>query len=782
MDDDLQPRLETFPIGLAHLGLETVAREIPADEPPALAPNADLRQIGKNARRWDARTKVTGAACYTVDMQLPGMLHAAVLRSPWPHAHIHSIDLSGATAAPGVHAVLNLVDPLTAGGPVVVRYVGQPVAALAAETPELAQAALQLIDVKYEPLPFVVFPDSARQPTAPVVYQKSELENVPSAGLPANAGAYSLDGNILGPDGKNSFGDVGASFAEAAVVVDGTYHTQVQTHCCVEPHAIVASWHGEGLDIWMSTQFTAGVRAQFAHYFQLPLSRVRVRAEAIGGGFGSKSQMGLYGRTAADLSRLANAPVRLVHRRDEEQMDTGNRSSSEQHLRVGARRDGTLTALSLRSYGNAGIAFGAGVGFIASALYRCPNVESLQYDVFTHTAPSSAMRGPGNTQGAFALEQSIDELAERLAIDAIALRDRIDPSPVRREERRIGADRIGWAQRKPSGSDTGPVKRGLGMAQSLWPALVQTNAACEVRLWRDGSVEVLSSVQDIGTGVGTTLAQVVAEELGLEAQDITIRIGDTEFPSGPPSYGSRTTASITPPARAAAWQIRQALLHTIAAAWQADAQNLIVREGWIQSRANPQQRISWREATAMLRTDRISATAGRGDDYGGFRSQSGDAAFAKGELGGVQFAEVEVDTETGIIHVQRVVAVQDCGRPINPMQVESQVQGGVLMGISYALMEERIMDANTGCMLNPNLVDYKLLGASDMPEIEVVLVENYQGLSATDAYGIAEPSNIPTAPAIANAVYNAIGVRIRSLPMTPAVVLQALGAIKGGRR
>ncbi len=782
MNDDNPRRRAQFPVGFAHLGLDQVEREIPADEPPALAPNSGLRQIGKRVSRWDAQAKVTGTARYTVDVALPGMLYAAVLRSPHPHARIRSIDLARAATAPGVRAVLEVAEPLLAGAPTILRYIGQPVAAVAAENPAQAQAALRRIAVHYEPLSFVVHPDLARQPGAPAVYHREELEKVPVAGLPASASAYPLDGNVLGPDTRNSRGDTAAGFADAAVVVDGVYHTQVQTHCCLEPHAIVASWHEGNLDVWMSTQFTAGVRAQLARYFGLPLSRVRVQVQAMGGGFGSKSQMGVYGRVAAALSRQAGAPVRLVHRRDEEQMDTGNRPSSEQRLRIGARQDGTLTAISLKSQGGAGIAFGATVGGITSAMYACPNLEFAHYDVFTHTGPGCAMRGPGNTQGAFALEQSIDELAEKLRIDPIVLRDRIDASPVRREERRIGAERIGWTRRQAPASTAGAVKRGIGMAQSLWPANVQINSACEVRLWRDGTVEVLSSVQDIGTGVGTILAQVVAEELSLQPREVHLRIGDTAFPSGPPSYGSRTTASITPPARTAAWRIREALLRTVASAWQVDPQSLELQDRVIRSRNDAGRQLSWREATAMLRTDRISATAGRSDDYAGFRSRSGDAAIALNDLGGVQFAEVEVDTESGVIRVLRVVAVHDCGRPINPMLLESQVQGGVLMGISYALMEERVLDAHTGWMLNANLVDYKLLGARDVPEIEVVLLEYYQGLSASDAYGISEPANIATAAAIANAVYNATGVRIRSLPMTPSAVLGALGRIPGGHR
>lgn len=317
------------------------------------------------------------------------------------------------------------------------------------------------------------------------------------------------------------------------------------------------------------------------------------------------------------------------------------------------------------------------------------------------------------------------------------------------------------------------------MAQSIWGANVQTNSSCEVRLHRDGTVELLSSVQDIGTGIGTVLAQVVAEVFGLRAQDIHVRIGDTEFPAGPPSYGSRTTASITPPARTAAWRALQALLAMAAPALQARPEDLIARDGRIVVRSQPARGLSFREAAALLRTDRISEIASRGDDYGGFRRRVGsDAALAQQDLGGVQFVAVAVDTETGIIRVERVVAVHDCGRPMNPKLIESQVQGGVLMGLSYALFEDRILDRHTSRMVNANLEQYKLAGAREIPAIEVILLENYQGQSATDAYGIAEPTNIGTAPAIANAVCDAIGVRLRSLPMTPAVVLAALGGMR----
>jgi xanthine dehydrogenase YagR molybdenum-binding subunit len=623
--------------------------------------------------------------------------------------------------------------------------------------------------------------DQAREPNAPPVYDSASAPAGNAAGFPARRG-LPLHGNVRGP-ATDRRGEIEQGFAQVETVVEAEYRTQVQTHCCLEPHAIVANWEPDGLSVYMSTQFTAGVRHELAETFALPMSRVRVVVDGMGGGFGSKSMLGNYGRIAVALSRQAQAPVRIILDRQEEQLDSGNRPGTWQRLRIGARRDGSLTAISLLSYGTAGVALGAGVGNVAQALYACPNFESDQYDVFVNAGPGCAMRAPGNVPGAWGMEQSMDELAERLAIDPLDLRDRIDPSPVRREERRIGAERIGWATRHAAGADPGPIKRGLGVAQSIWGANVQTNAACEVRVLRDGSVEVLSSVQDIGTGIGTVLAQVVAEVLGLRPEQITVRIGDTEFPGGGPSYGSRTTASVTPPARTAAWHVLQQLLGEAAPVLHAAVGDLVARDGRILVRDEASRSLSFAEVAARLRTDRISAVAARSDDYGGFRRRIGeDAALAQQDLGGVQFAQVAVDTQTGIVRVERVVAVQDCGRPMNPLQIESQVHGGVLMGLSFALFEDRILDPQTGHMLNANLEQYKLAGSCETPLIDVVLLENYQGQSATDAYGIAEPSNIATAPAIANAVCNAIGVRLRSLPMTPAAVLSALGKIPAQER
>jgi xanthine dehydrogenase YagR molybdenum-binding subunit len=777
-----------FPAGIGSAPADRVERDVSSDEAPPLAPNGELAWIGKSVVRNNGRAKVTGAAHFTVDVKLPGMLYARLLRSPLPHARLALLDLAGAKQHPGVRAALPINETVgraveTEAGPTLgsataarrVLYVGDIVAGIAAVTDADAEAALRLIRTAYEPLPFVVDMESARRAGAPRVFA-GPVHGESFAGGAASAATMAQEGNVRGPNTAGSRGDVGAGFAQAEVVVEGEFRTQVQTHCCMETHAVVADWRPDGLTVYLSTQFTAGVRNELAQVFKVPLNRVRVIVDAMGGGFGSKSSAGNYVRAAVALSREAHAPVRLVLDREEEQLDSGNRPATLQKLRVGARRDGSLCAVALETYGTAGVGLGAGVGNFAQSIYECANFAIAQSDVFINAGPGCAMRAPGNVPGAFALEQVVDELAEKLGLDALALRDRIDESAVRREERRVGAARLGWPRRHAPGADPGPVKRGIGMAQSYWGANVYTNAACEVRIMRDGSVEVLSGVQDIGTGIGTVLSQIVAETLGLRPQDIHVRIGDTDFPAGPPSYGSMTTASITPPARNAAYRALQALLEVAAPALHAAPDTLVAKGGRVAT-ADGAHSMSFRDAAARLRTDRISAVATRSDDYGGFGRKMGDMASARNALGGVQFAEVAVDVETGIVRVERVVAVQDCGRPMNPRQIESQVHGGVLMGLSYALFEQRVIDRRTGHVLNADLEHYKIARSREVPDIDVVVLENYQGTSATDAYGIAEPANIATAPAIANAVYNAIGVRLRELPMTPARVLTALGRV-----
>jgi xanthine dehydrogenase YagR molybdenum-binding subunit len=386
------------------------------------------------------------------------------------------------------------------------------------------------------------------------------------------------------------------------------------------------------------------------------------------------------------------------------------------------------------------------------------------------------MRAPGHPQGVFSFEQAIDEVAHKLNIDPLELREKIDVSEARRFERKIGAEKIGWSNRKRPNSDSGPIKRGMGMAQATWGRNMSRGCSCEVRITHDGSVEILSAVQDIGGGIKTALAQCVAEELGLTVNDITVRVGDTNFPQGANSGGSVTTNSMTPIARNAAYQVKQQLLKQVAPVLGVDAGDLELTGGNVVAKSDANKTMPFKSAAAKLNVEQISAKADRQNDYSveGPRGQQGPNG-----LGGVQFAEVTVDTDTGVIKVDRVVAVHDCGRPINPLALESQINGGVIQGVSYALYENRILDRQTGIMVNPNLEEYKIVGSKETPQIEVHLIEQLWGKSSTDAAGIGEPSNIATAAAVANAVFNATGVRVRELPMTPAVVLNALAQQKG---
>jgi xanthine dehydrogenase YagR molybdenum-binding subunit len=792
-------RTVRFPAGIAGAKMTEVERTIPLDEPPPLPMNAALSVMGKRTPRLDGRLKVTGAARYTADIRLPGMLYARILTSPHPHARVLSVDTSAAERHPSVRAV-HVLDRILGNAELrdkskelparypIVRFAGQPVAAVAATTQAEAEEAARLIKVEYEPLPFVVDTDRARKPDAPLVFPGAADQEGSAGGGGGPAGVRQT-GNVRGPvkggPKGRPLGDVSKGFGEAEIIVEGEFRTQVQTHSALETHGVVADWKPDGLTVYASTQGTASVRDELAEIFKLKKSQVRVITDFMGGGFGAKFGAGNPGVIATHLSRKAGAPVRLMMSRKDEHLSTGNRPDSAQKLKIGARRDGTLTAVHLECYGTAGTGTGAGTGGPAQNMYTASNILTEESDVFTHAGPAAAFRAPGHPQGCFALEQLIDELAERLKIDPLALRDKIDESPARREERRIGAARVGWSRRHAPGTDSGPIKRGLGVAQSIWYRFINLDSSCEVRITRDGSVELLSGVQDIGGGIRTALAQVVAEELGLEPKDITVRIGDTSFPVGPASGGSTTTGSITPAARNAAYRVKRQLLEQLAPALNASsADALEMKGGRVFLRDEPARGLKFRQAAARLKTEQIAAQTSRSDDYGGYAFKGTDFGIGIGIYGGVQFAEVAVDTETGIIKVERVVAVHDCGRPVNPLAIESQINGGVLQGISFALYENRLLDRNTGLMVNPNLEQYKIVGSRETPHIEALLIEEYMGRNSTDAGGIGEPSTIPTAAAIANAVYNATGVRVRHLPMTPARVLSALrsaGSSEGGR-
>ena len=763
-------------------GVEHIERSVPSDEPPHLPPNAELKMIGKRVPRYDGPYKVSGTAKYPSDVRLPGMLYARFVNAEYPHARIISIDTSAAARHPGVKAV-HVIAHIRGQAELedkskevrsrypIVRYAGQPIAAIAATTPLAAFEAVRLVKVQYDPMPFVVSVEKARLPDAPLVFPGTAVEEG-TGGEYSGPGGVPQKGNVRGPAhgrrGPGTKGDVEKGLTESDAVVEAEYRTQVQTHSALETHGVVADWRPDGLTVYASTQSTLSVRDELAEIFNLPKAKVRVITEYMGGGFGAKFGAGNPGAVAALLSKKAGVPVRLFCDRKEEQWATGNRPDSRQYVKMGAKKDGTLQAIRWISYGTAGVGTGAGTSGPAQNLYRCPNVHVEEYDVFTNAGPGAAMRAPGHPQGAFGLEQTIDALAEKLGMDVLEFMDKNDPSEARRQERRIGAEKFGWGEkrRKPN-SDPGPIKHGVGVAQSVWYRIVGMESACEVRIHKDGSVEALSAVQDIGSGIKTVIAQVVAEELTLQPRDITVRIGDTQSPPGPPSGGSQTTTSITPAVRNAAYKGKEQFLKEIAERWRVPVDSMSLAAGKVSSRNG--KSVSFEQAAAALPLEMVSAAARRSPEYG-----QREQMF----LGGVQFAQVAVDTETGIIRVERVVAVHDCGRPMNLLSLESQVNGGILQGISYALYEDRRLDRNTGIMVNPNLEEYKIIGPKDIPQIEVYFIEDYLARSSTDAGGIGEPAKVPSAAAVANAVYNATGVRMYELPMTPARVLPALGKVK----
>ncbi len=782
----MKTRKEKFPYGIPGVNLTEIEREVPVTEPPAWPINDKLKHVGKSTKRIDAILKVTGEAKYTADIKLPGMLYGAILYAPVPKAKIRSIDTSAAEKYPGVRGV-HVLEHVLGGAESKdedknksfpeIKYAGQPIAGVAAENDQVAQKAVGLIKVDYETEPFVIDLDAARKPDAPLVFTGSVGQEETGGGGGAAEG-LKLVGNVRGPATESFYGgpkgNIEKGFSEADVIVEGTFRTQVQTHSALEPHGCVVDWKPDMMTIYASTQSTKSVRNEFATIFDMPESKVRVICKFMGGGFGAKYGAGNFGVIAGNLSKKTGRPVKTMMTRKGEHLCVGNRPNSYNEMRIGAKKDGTLTAIKQESYGTAGVGLGAGVGRIAQALYPCPNFLSEQYDVFTNAGPGAAWRAPGNPQGAFALEQLIDELAEKLNMDPAAYRDIIDKSEVRKQERKIAIEKFGWSNRKPKESSKESIKKGMGMAQATWPRLVDIDSTAEVRLHKDGTVEIRSGVQDIGTGTRTILAQVVAEELGLEPEDIGVHIGDTYFPDGPASGGSKVTSSITPAARNAAYKAKNELFRQVGMQMEIEPEDLELVDGIIRSKTDTSKKISFKDALSEIRTSQITVTASREDDYGGFQVGK-SVAFS--DLGSVQMAEVSVDTETGFVKVDRIVAVHSCGRPINPKQIQSQINGGVIHGIGYALYENRVMDNTTGHMTNPNMDQYKMPFSMEIPEIEVYNIEEYSARSSTDAYGIAEPANIATAATIANAVYNAIGVRIYELPITPDKILKALNKV-----
>jgi CO/xanthine dehydrogenase Mo-binding subunit len=649
--------------------------------------------------RVEGPEKVSGKAKYACDIRLEGQLYARVLRSPLPHARIKRIDASRAQALPGVHAVLS-----SANAPDIewyetsrlfdrtLRFVGDEVAAVAADSEEIAEDAVRLIEVDYEALPFKT----------------------------------GLDDGERGEPQVKSRGDLERGMREADVVIEQTYGTQTALHNAMEPHGCTAAWEGGTLVLYESTQGIFDVRDEVAEKLGLPKDRVRVITLHMGGGFGAKQIAWKHSVIAALLAKHAQRPVQLMLDREAENLAAGNRNATRQQVRLGARRDGSLTAIEVRALVQAGAYQPGGeesdvIGTYQS-LYRCPNLRAEQISVHTNTGPAVAFRGPGHTEGSFALESAMDELARELAMDPIELRLRNYAAEDQSEGKPYtSADSLRRCYEQVSkafswGARTGPtasssIRRGIGFAAHDWPGGTGwPPGQARVEIAKDGSARILTGTQDIGTGTRTALCQIAAETLGLPLERVSITLGDTASNLRcATSSGSTTLATMGPAVRQAA-----------------------------------------------------AAAKERGSGYGERRENRGDKSI---RTCGAQCVEVEVDTETGEVRVLRVAASHDCGRVVNAELVESQVIGGITQALGYALSEERIVDRASGLVLNPNLEEYKVQTAADLPQL-VNATHSMPDWEANElgVKGIGEPPLIPTAAALANAIFDAVGVRIRELP------------------
>jgi xanthine dehydrogenase YagR molybdenum-binding subunit len=731
----------------------------------------------------DGYDRVSGTAVYPSDVILPGMLHAAVLRCPHPHARIRTIDARAAEKLPGVRAVLTGVSPDAkdvpwpyGGGardalfPDVCRFEGEVVAAVAADDPYVARDALRKIEVSYEVLPFVSEMGKALAPGAPAIHR---------------------GGNRVGDPSVYERGSTTEGFAAANVVVERTFSTACELHTPMELHGCVASWDGRRLTIWESTQGVFGIQARVAQLLRLPLSRVRVIGHYVGGGFGSKLQAGKYTVIASLLAKRTARPVKLFLDREDTFLAAGNRPPSEQRLKAGVKKDGTLTALELEGLGTGG-AWPAGgtslLDWLVRDLYLCPNVRTVTTDVYTNAGPARPFRAPGHPQGAWALEQVMDELAERIGMDPVELRLRNVPEVSQARGNRPftttglarclteGAKAFDWAgrrERAAAGSE-GHMKRGVGVAACLWIAGGGgPPSTVVIKLFRDGSVNLNLGASDIGTGTKTVMALVAAEELGVDPAEIQIEhadTGTTQFAT--PSGGSKTVPTESPAVRAAAIEVKRQLLAMAAEELSTEVGDLVIDGASIVSRKEPGKSVRITRLREFQRRGVVVGVGYRGPNPAG----KVVCPFA------AQFCEVEVNTLTGEVTVLDFLGAHDSGRVMDRKTYDNQVFGGITMGIGLAQTEFRVLDdGQTGKLVNKSWHDYKLPTSLDVPPGMTSLPIDLgdEEANSTGAKGIGEPVTIPTAAAIANAVHHATGVRPTSTPVNAFHTPGLLGRGKG---
>lgn len=704
-------------------------------------PDAERRSlIGKRISRLDGPAKVTGSAKYSYDINRPGLLFAKFIRCPHAHAKITRLDASAAEKMEGVKAVR-----VIQGVGTEIKWALDEIVAVAAVSEEIAEDAARAVEVEYEVLPHFV--------TEEKIDQAPEVK----------------------PAQEQVTGDPNGAMAAAQVKSDGYYGILPISHCCLEPHGQVCEWTDEkNLTAWCSTQAVSTLPTQFGEKVGIPASNVRVITQYMGGGFGSKFSADRWGIECAELARQAKRPVKLMLERDAELTVAGDRPSAYARIQLGAARDGTVTAWISKSWGSGGLG-GAGSPPLPY-VFQIPHRKHQHSSVPTHEASSRAWRAPNHPQACFLTMAALDDLAAAVKMDALEFFLKNvsltgERAPIYAEELKIGAELMGWKKKwHPRGDGgQGPVKNGLGLALHTWGGRGH-RSACQLSIHPDGSVEVKMASQDLGTGTRTVIGIVAAETFGLPLSAVKVNLGDSQYPPSGGSGGSTTVGGVTAATRRGAQDALAQLLATVAPELGAPPEELEAAGGKIQVKGNPAKSMSWQQACSRLGMNPLVVT---GQNTG----SPSDADLTNSGVGGIQMADVSVDVETGIVKLNKLVAVQDCGLIIDMKTAESQVYGAMIMGICYALMEEKIIDPVTGRMLNANMEFYKLAGIGDIGEL-VIRMMTGKGYDERGVVGLGEPPVISPGAAIANAVANAIGVRVPYLPLTPERVLAALE--KGG--
>jgi xanthine dehydrogenase YagR molybdenum-binding subunit len=701
--------------------------------------------IGTKVKRLDGAIKASGRAKYSYDVNRPGMLHAVFYSSPHAHAILESLDTSEAEKTPGFAALHRLKDD---GGEL--TYAGEPIVAIAADTEAHAYDALKKLKAKYKVLGHCVTEAAATAANAPKVSGD--------------------DANVLSGRASKK-GDVAKAVAESAGSIEGDYSLPCISHMCLEAHGMVAEWQDNKLTVWCSTQATQVVAGELAIRFKVPLTNVKCITHYMGGGFGSKFSSGIEGIACVSLAKKAGKPVKLMLDRREEH-SAGIRPSASAHIKIAGDKDGKITAFEATAQGTAGL--GTGVGLVLPYVYEgMPNTNTSVRSVRINQHGARAYRAPGHPQSCFLMESAVDDLAAKLKLDPLAVRLANLPTglvgDIYQRELKIGADLFQWASKyhPPGEGGKGPIKHGVGLACHKWGGSAQRGGQVRVEINPDGSVLARSSTQDLGTANRTVLAIVAADTLGLKPEQITVQIGESEWERSQGSGGSTTCPTMAPASLIAATKAREKLYAKIAPILEAKPEDLIAEDGKISVKGGGKS-ISWADAARKLGSEKIAEVG----EYSG-------SGLSSVGVGGCQFAEVAVDSETGFVRVKEVVAVQDCGLIINKLACESQVAGGVIMAVNAAVFEERVMDQATGRLLNPDMEFYKIGAIGDMPKIKVHMFDEPISQSR-GVIGIGEPPTISTLAAIGNAVFNALGVRVPNAPFTPRNVLAALAASKGG--